>query len=43
MIPLNYIRTKYTGGYKFKKSKEKINCLKHMDDIKIFADNEKKT
>ena len=35
MMPLNYILKKYTGGYKFTKSKEKINHLMYMDDIKV--------
>ena len=29
------------AGYKFTKSQEKINHLMEMDDIKIFAQNEK--
>ena len=32
---------KCTGGFKFTKSPEKINYLIDMDDIKIFARNEK--
>ena len=30
-----------TGSYKFTKSKDKINHLMYMDDIKLFAKNEK--
>ena len=41
MMPLNYILRKCTGGYKFTNSQEKINHLMYMDDIKIFAKNEK--
>ena len=41
MIPYNHIQTKGTGGYKFTKSQEKINHLMYMDDIKLFAKNEK--
>ena len=41
MIQLNHILSKYTGGYKFGKSQENINHLKYMDDIKLFAKNEK--
>ena len=38
-IPLNHILRKCTGVFKFTKSKEKVNHL--MDDIKVFAKNEK--
>ena len=41
MMPLNHILKKCTGGYKFTNSQEKINHLMYMDDIKIFAKNEK--
>ena len=41
MMPLNDILRKYTAGYKFSKSHEKINYLMYMDDIKLFAKNEK--
>ena len=41
MIPLNHILKKYTAGYKLSKSQEKINHLMYMDDIKLFAKNEK--
>ena len=41
MIPLNHILKKFTGGYKLSKSKEKINHLMYMDDIKVFTKNEK--
>ena len=37
MMPLNHIHGKCTAGYKLIKSQEKIN----MDDIKLFAKNEK--
>ena len=33
---------KCTEGYKFTKSKEKINNLMYVDVIKLFAKNEKK-
>ena len=36
MIPLNYILTKDTGGYKFIKSQEMINHLMYMNDIKTL-------
>ena len=41
MIPLNYIFKKFTRGYKFTKSLEKINQLLSMDNIKYLAKNEK--
>ena len=41
MTPLNYILRKCTAGYKLNRLQEKINCLMYMDDIKLFAKNEK--
>ena len=41
MIPLNLIRRKCTAGYKLSKSQEKINHLMNMENIKLFAKNEK--
>ena len=41
MMPLNHIHRKCTAGYKLSKSQEKINHLIYMDDIKLFAKNEK--
>ena len=41
MMPLNHILRKCTAGYKLSKSQEKINQLMYMDDIKLFAKNEK--
>ena len=41
MMPLNHILRKCTAGYKLSKSQEKINHLMYMDDIKLFAKNEK--
>ena len=41
MMPHNHILRKCTGGYKFTKSQETINQLMYMDDIKLFAKNEK--
>ena len=41
MMPLNYILRKCIAGYKLDGSQEKINHLMYMDDIKIFAKNEK--
>ena len=41
MMPLNHILRKYTGGYELHKSQEKINHLIYMDNIKLFAKNEK--
>ena len=42
MIPLNHILRKYTGGYKLKKSQEKINYFIYMDDVKLCAKKQKK-
>ena len=39
MMPLNHILRKYTAEYK---SQEKINHLMYIDNIKIFANNERK-
>ena len=41
MMPLNHILRKCTAGYKLSGSQEKINHLMYMDDIKLFAKNEK--
>ena len=41
MMPLNHILRKCTAGYKLSTSQEKINHLMYMDDIKLFAENEK--
>ena len=41
MIPLNDIFRKCTAEYKLSRSQEKINHLMYMDDIKLFAKNEK--
>ena len=41
MMPLNHILRKCTAGYKLSRSQEKINHLIYMDDIKLFAKNEK--
>ena len=41
MMPLNHILRKCTAGYKLSESQEKINHLMYMDDIKLFAKNEK--
>ena len=41
IMPLNHIIRKYTGRYKISKLQEKINHLIYMDDIKLFAKNEK--
>ena len=40
-MSLNNILRKCSAGYKFSRSKEKINHLMYMDDIKVFAKNEK--
>ena len=41
MMPLNHIVRKCTAGYKLSRLQEKINHLMYMDDIKLFAKNEK--
>ena len=41
MMPLNYIFRKSTARYELSKSQENINHLMYMDDIKVFAKNEK--
>ena len=41
MIPLNHILRKCIARYKLSGSLEKINHLMDMDDIKLFAKNEK--
>ena len=41
MMPLNQILRKCIAGYKLSRSQEKINHLMYMDDIKLFAKNEK--
>ena len=41
MMPFNHILRKCTAGYKLSRSQEKINHLMYMDDIKLFAKNEK--
>ena len=43
MIPLNHILRNCNAGYKLNRSQEKINHLMYMDDIKLFAKNEKRT
>ena len=42
MMPLNHILRKCVAGYKLSRSQEKINHLIYMDDIKLFAKNERK-
>ena len=41
MMPLKHILRKCTSGYKLSKLQKKINHLMNMDDIKLFAKNEK--
>ena len=41
MMPLNHILRKCTVGYKLNRSQEKIHHLMSMDEIKLFAKNEK--
>ena len=41
MMPLNQILRKCIAGYKLSSSQEKIHYLMYMDDIKLFAKNEK--
>ena len=41
MIPFNYELWRSSGGYKFTNSKEMMNQLMNMNDIKAFSKNEK--
>ena len=41
MMPLNHILRKCTAGYKLSRSQEKVNHLMYMNDIRLFAKNEK--
>ena len=41
MMPLNHILIKSAAGYTLSRLQEKINHLMYMDDIKLFAKNEK--
>ena len=41
MMPLNHMLKKCTTGCKLNRSQEKVNHLMYMDDIKLFAKNEK--
>ena len=41
MIPLNHILRKYTARCRLRRSQKKINHLMCMDDIKLFAKNER--
>ena len=41
LMPLNPILRKCTAEYKLSRSQKKINHLMYMDDIKLFAKNEK--
>ena len=43
MSPLNHILRKCRAGYKLGRLQEKINHLMYLDDIKLFAKNEKRT
>ena len=38
---LKHILRKFTGRFKLNKSQEKTNHLMYMDDIKLFAKNER--
>ena len=41
MMQLNHTLRKCTGGYKLHKLQEKINHLMYMNDIELFAKNER--
>ena len=41
MMSVNHILRKCTVGYKLSRLQEKVNHLKYMDDVKLFAKNEK--
>ena len=40
-MPLNHLLRKCAAGYKLSRSQEKVNHLMYMDDIRLFAKNEK--
>ena len=42
LIPLNLILRKAKAAYEFSESKEKINCLSFMDDLKLYSRSEKR-
>ena len=41
MIILYHILRKSIGGFRFIKQQEKFNNLMYMEDVKLFANNEK--
>ena len=41
LIPLSLILRKVKAAYKFSESKEKINYLLFMDDLKLYSQSEK--
>ena len=41
MMQLNHIPRKFTAGQALSKSQENINHLMYMDDIQLFAINER--
>ena len=41
LIPLSLILRKAKAAYQFSESKEKINHLLFMDDLKLYSQNEK--
>ena len=41
MMPLNHILRKFAVRYRLSRLQEKINHLVYMDDIKLFAKNER--
>ena len=41
LIPLSFILRKAKAAYEFSESKEKINCLLFMDDLKLYSRSEK--
>ena len=43
MMPLTHVLRKCTAEYNLSKPQEKINHLIYIDDIKMFAKNEKRT
>ena len=42
LVPLSLILRKTKAAYKFSKSKEKINHLLFMDDLKLYSRSEKR-
>ena len=40
MIPLTHVIRRMKSGYEFTQSKEKVNHVLYMDDLKLYAKTE---